>query len=725
MAFAAAVVVLLPFVYIAFLAAMGWLLIWQGDRGMEDYALNRGPAWMAITRLVLVGFGAVLWVMMFRPLLTRRPRRPASLELMQANHGDLFQLLAAFHRSTRCVMPAEVRVDCSMGARAVLKHGLFSLLSQRTVLTFGLPLAASATAREFAGALANQLGRQPRGLLLGRLSHVVRIMNDWLSWVALRLDPWEAALAAAGGKKQKKIPLWKKMLRALPWITQRPIWLIMWIGRAVSARPLRMMVHNGDLAESQIVGSAGFAESLQRQPHWQAAWEKACASVQEALHTQRLADNFPQTVARHATSTQATPEAVQAWQSGSIFCPTAERRIARMQKLALAGGFAVPGNGAAFVRDFNDLSRQATQVHYQHDLRLTITQFRLVAADEVVSQRRKADDALGAVRRYFQGLAHPERGLCSDGPAGAIVPEPQAFRVAIRDGRHWLRSRGDQMRATLREWQMSWQRIRDLEMAHAYALAGLPVDSHQYGVASHTPELYREEIERQKLICEVSEDPLLADEARLETRFAAALGLLWDTPASQLPDALAQIRARVPAQAILYQTLVDRLPALRGLITFASAFESLGAKFNGAQSGGNLLPANRFLVPRLMLHIRQLISGLEQIPCPEEAGGGQLSIASHLLGQLSPGAHALLAADWEKAPPAIGNEEAAFAAELVAPVMDRFTELYHRTYSALASAAETSEMQLLGGDEEEPSGQPASQQMPQAMPVMTGMPALA
>lgn len=695
MMLAASVVVLLPFVYMAFLVVTGWVLLRVGDNAIEEYTVHHGQAVWAIARLVGVAFGTIIWIMMFKPLLTRKPRRPASMELRPASQGDLFQMIAAICRATGAKMPSEVRADCSMGARAVLSRGLWSLFTQRTTLTFGLPLAASATAREFAGALANEMGRTPAGFY-GRLAHLVRIMNDWLSWVALRIDPWEDALAATSREKKKKISILKKAARMLVWISQRPIWFIMWVGRIASQRALRFSVFNGDRSEAMLVGSASVAESLQRHPHLNAAWEHGCTSVQMGMVAERLPDNFPQAVARHAASVQATVESVKSWEIGSMFTPSASLRANRAQKLAAPGGFALQGNGAGVIRDFNDLARQATQIHYQHDLKLNITQYRLVAPDEVVNQKRKHEDALGSVRRYFMGLCHPERGLCGEAGNLSIKPEPASYRIAIAEGRDWMRRRGDQMRATLREWQISWQRIRDLEMAHAYALAGLPVDSHQYGVSSHTPELYREEIARQEMICEVSEDPLLVDESRLETRFAAALGLLWETPASQLPDAMKSVRATVPEQAILYQSLAGKLKSLRTLMTFTSAFESLGTKFGGGQQSGSPVLAVKFLVPHMMQHVQEMVGGLETVECPSDlASGGAANLAEYLVGKPSPQAMSLLSIDWRGASHQnVTQEIASHVSELVAPFMDRFIDLYHRTFSALASAAEVSEMQL-------------------------------
>lgn len=700
MMIAAAVVVVLPFIYIAFLIATGVFLLRTFDQAIAQYTLNHGNVVWSLTRLVSVLLGGVIWVMMLKPLITRRPRKPAVLELRKVSHPEAFKLAADIVRVTGAPMPADIRVDCSMGARVDLKHGLWSLLTQRTTLTFGLPLASGASAVDFAGTLANIMGRQQRGLY-GRLVFLVRIMNEWLSWVATNIDPWESAIKKVKVQKKVKFAKLRKALKSagqmLSWISQRPIWMIMWLGRIVSRGPLRHAVFNGDRCEAAFVGTVATIESLQRQPHLQAAWEHACANVQQGIESSRLPDNFPQAVARHVASVQATEDSVKSWEVGTIFCPSASLRANRVEKLAVPGEFMAKGIGAAFLRDFNDLARQATQAHYQHDLGLDIRLFRLVAGDESVNQKRKQEDNLAPVRRYFDGLCHPERGLCGESTENAIAPEASSFRQVVKDGRTWIKQRGDVMRSQLREWQVAWQRIRDLEMAHAYALAGLPVDSHQYGVDAHRADLYREEISRQQLILDFSEEPLHMDEARLETRFAAALALLWETPASQLPEAAAQIRASVPDLACLYQALAAKLKTMRSLMTFGSAFESLGTKYSGMSADDSQFGAMKFLIPRLMRYTQELLTGLDTVEHVADTPGAQRrSVAAYLIGECSQESIALLHQDWRAEREDLTAEMAHAAGEFVVPVLDRFIELYHRTFASLASAAELSETFLVG-----------------------------
>lgn len=712
MAMAASVIVLLPLLYASILTIFGLILLVQGDQGMEDLAMHRGPVWVAVVRLACVTLGAGWWLLMFKPLLVRRPRKPDSQEIRKIGQKALFDLIAGICRMTGASVPGEVRVDCDITVRANLIHGLWSLPFQKTRLTIGLPLVANLSASELAGALANELGRYPQGLY-GRLAHMVRGMNDWLSWVALSLNPWEQALASAKVGPKKKSSLLVKAWRAFVWVSQRPIWMIMWIARIVSIRALRRMVTNGDRCEAIVIGSAAANEALQKIPHLQSAWLHACRLVQSGLESGRLPDNFPQTVARHSASVKATAESISAWDKGSIFSPATSVRAKALEKLNLPGALSAKGNGAVWVGEFTELSRQVTHGHYQRDLQLQITQFRLVGPDEAGGVK-KAQNGQAPVKRYFKGLLHPERALCGEGPSAApagATPAIEAYRAAIVAGVDWIQNRGDQMKATLREWQLAWQRIRDLEMAHAYALAGLPMDSHQYGVLRHDAAMYREEITRQQMICEFSEDPLLIDEGCLESRFAAALGLLWETPVSRLPMGLVPVRESLPSLAELYQVLGSRMASMRGLMTFAGAFESLGIQFSGGATDGDPAKAIQFLVPRLMHHSREVLSGLDRIPCPSQCSVQASTLSEYLLGHPSSDALTLLTENWQaRDASTIGQKEATWVSEIVPPLMDRFMELYYQTFSALASAAELVEMHLIDAHSEESSVKTVSHQ---------------
>ena len=164
MTLAALVIFSLPFLYLSLLVGAGLFLVIQGDIGIEDYRLGNGPTWVAIVRLVAVCLGAGWWILLFKPLLARKPKKPASQLVKKVGQGDLFEVISTICELTGAPFPTEVRVNCDRAVKVSLSQGLWSVLTQKTTLTIGLPLVVAGSATEFVGALANEMGRYPRGL---------------------------------------------------------------------------------------------------------------------------------------------------------------------------------------------------------------------------------------------------------------------------------------------------------------------------------------------------------------------------------------------------------------------------------------------------------------------------------------------------------------------------------------------------------------------------------
>jgi uncharacterized protein YfaS (alpha-2-macroglobulin family) len=97
-------------------------------------------------------------------------------------------------------------------------------------------------------------------------------------------------------------------------------------------------------------------------------------------------------------------------------------------------------------------------------------------------------------------------------------------------------------------------------MAHAFALAGMPMDPRQYGLRTHEAAVYREEIDRQMITMEHSDDSLRAIEADMERRLAAALGLMMSRPAESCAGELGEMAAVLPMWGMAYGALSARVP---------------------------------------------------------------------------------------------------------------------------------------------------------------------
>jgi hypothetical protein len=180
------------------------------------------------------------------------------------------------------------------------------------------------------------------------------------------------------------------------------------------------------------------------------------------------------------------------------------------------------------------------------------------------------------------------------------------------------------------------------------------------------------------------------------------LGLLGETPANKLPEGLAIRGESLPALADLYQILGGKMAAMRGLVTLAGAYDSLGTRFGVGDTESGPFVAVRFLLPRLMHHTQEVVRRLDEVPCPNTVASGSSHIAQPLLGNLTAERMVLVTGDWTRCnSAAIGVQEASLVSEIVAPLMDRFMALHHQTFAALTSAFELAELHLVEAYSEE------------------------
>ena len=105
---------------------------------------------------------------------------------------------------------------------------------------------------------------------------------------------------------------------------------------------------------------------------------------------------------------------------------------------------------------------------------------RHASGEEVIHKNRAVEASLVAMRRYFHGVAHPERCLCGLGATPATSPGRVELQRTILTIRDEVIQWGPQLKVALQEWNIAWQRRRDLEAAAVLSLAGFTVSRIQF-----------------------------------------------------------------------------------------------------------------------------------------------------------------------------------------------------------------------------------------------------
>jgi hypothetical protein len=289
------------------------------------------------------------------------------------------------------------------------------------------------------------------------------------------------------------------------------------------------------------------------------------------------------------------------------------------------------------MRQFVDLSRQVTYFYYQHDLGLNLHEHRMVADEEVIHQNRREEEALLVIRRYFGGLAHPERAMCGLGSTPASATARSELQREILRVRDEIVVWGPQFKVALQEWNQAWQRRRDLEAAATLSLAGFTVSRMQFGTEDASPNALRAEAARQRMVMEHMEGPLQERERVLECRFAAALGMLWWSEPQISTSGCAERRKDLPAWVTIYEAMAGALPSFRELLTTFFAFQTLGAKFANVDDPSAFLTALQSVVPKCSTSCARLSATMDGAPYPFAESGRITTLNDHLLPSLPAG----------------------------------------------------------------------------------------
>lgn len=679
----ALVTILLPAAYVVAVQAFGMYLGWVGFHAVSAVLSAEGFPLDEMCRVVCVVISGCAWLSMMRPLVAEDHRRQAAMQVTKNTQPTLFALIETLCRHMRVRVPAEVWLDCTGSVRTSIRGGMRCVARGDLVLSIGLPVAGVLSAREFAAVLAQELGKSAGGLGV-TAGHAVREMNAWFFRALYHRDRWEEALSDTGGGKASGIMSFARCtVRSFIWISQRPFWLMMCVARWISFVPMHILQVRSAQAAVRLIGADGSGLLMHKRRILARALKLARADLDEGVSHMRLPENFSLLVARlFAKAMEASPPPVP--QKSAEKNPPAAHVIGQLPANAEA---------AALIRQFVDLARQTSYFYYQHELGISIHQHRMVAHDESLYQKRHQAEALSVIRRYFGGLMHPERALCGLATTGKSTDAGDMAQEVVR-AREWEKRYESQIRMALREWNLAWQRRRDLECAWVLTLAGYAVCRLDYGTTQSNPETYRKEAKAQKLIMEHLDDPLRMCESHLEKRFAAALGMLWFSQPEILPDRLQELRKQMPLWTHVYDALAGVLPEFRELLTTFHSFQTLGGRVASVSDAGAFASAMQSIVPGMMARARHISKALDGAcyPFTPDCVVVPLSdfLCASLGGSAEPDPRTALGMH------AMAQKMALDASAALTPFVDRFLELYHRSFAWLAAAAEASENYFVG-----------------------------
>ena len=675
---------MLPFAYILMVIVLGFFVGWLGFEWVTSLALAESWHWRDALPILYVAAGGVTWIFMLRPLMPRSRSIHVALQITPSSQPRLFELVDEICWHLRLDPPEEIWLDTTIGIRSSVRDGVLGVAGGELILHIGLPIVSVVNAREFTALLVRELAMNAGGLGT-TFSHLVRELNTWFYRALHERDPWELELRV---KREKETPT-QRLIRISTWlwmgVAKVPFGLFVIASRLISVAALVRLASGADRAAMNVIGKQSWKSLHETMQLLQGAWDASRTEIQRGLGQHRLPDNLALLLARHVTRASRQK------------APPVPTQAAKTPAASLVEEFPEGAPAASLIRGFVDLSRQVTCFYYQHELGIGLHEIRLVADEEVIHQNRREDESLVIIRRYFGGLAHPERAMCGLGATHQVSPGQLQLQDEILRVREEIREWGSRLKLALQEWNLAWQRRRDLEAAAVLSLAGFTISRIQFGTDDTTPQSLRGEAARQRMLMEHMETALAAYEVKLESRFAAALGLLWWVDKEQLDDRLKERRQDLPAWVSIYEAMAGALPSFRELLTTFFAFQTLGARYTSQEETTSVFTALQSVVPKMTNLLRQILSTMDGAMYPFAPNKRSIPLNDYLLqGKLpepvnismNPGA----AVDTK----VLSAKMAADASEVIAPFVDRFLQLYHKSYAWLAESAELTEMHFLG-----------------------------
>jgi Zn-dependent protease with chaperone function len=392
----AAAMLLLPLLYLALVAAVGWgmyLFIIHGVPAIVAWDFRIGYITLVAMFVCIVtplATGCAVIFFMIKPIFTRRRRAPVGAVHNPAFEPRVGDLIETVCRAVGASAPRRIEFDCSTDASAGFAGGWSGFMRNRMVLRLGLSLVATVTQRELAGILAHEFGHFRQGIGM-RMSFLVREVNGWFARVVYHRDAWDERLETAIETQENWFGFMSVFASLGVMVARAVLWLFMMAGHGISAFLLRQMEFDADAAEIRLAGSDAFKSTTRKLLTLGAVRATADQQVAEIWQFHRhLPDNLPILLDHHMRS--VPPELVanielnlqQTKTHWSATHPSPSERMKRAETMRSRGQEISDAPARELFENFEDLCHGVTLGHY-HNLGVSMPSNCLVPVKVLVS----------------------------------------------------------------------------------------------------------------------------------------------------------------------------------------------------------------------------------------------------------------------------------------------------------------------------------------------------
>jgi Zn-dependent protease with chaperone function len=477
----AAAMLLLPVLYVALIGVLAFF-VWMHAVHSPAVIFQAGIGiWRAAVYVGPLVAGAVGVLFMIKPILAKPPKPPRPLGLARTNQSLLFEFVERLCRALGAPPPQEIRVDMQVNASASYRRGLRSLFGKDLVLTLGMPLAAGLNVDQLAGILAHEFGHFSQTTAM-RFTYVIARINHWFARVVYERDQWDLKLTTWSENATTGFVQFVLLLAQFSvWLSRRILWILMYVGHALSAFLSRQMEHNADAHEVQLIGSAGFRQTYLRMGLLQIATQSALGQVEKMWAERRLARDLPALVLVHAERIEQNVETMSQIERGMLeqrarmfdTHPSGAERIRRAERSTVTPAMTCPEPASALFRKFGSLAERSTLAFYQSTVGEETGNAALVGPEDAAAGLAKAVALGQATERVAFGGAVMGFGIAPKSLEPVVPSSVPAGIAALERARQHTQSLRGSVPSLVNDYDTAYDKLQRVGTALLLDAAGM------------------------------------------------------------------------------------------------------------------------------------------------------------------------------------------------------------------------------------------------------------
>ncbi len=450
LAIVAAIMVLLPILYIGLIALTAYGVYWHfaySDWFGSLLDTARGKAKIFVIMLYLAPgvVGGILVLFMLKPFFRRNPKRSLPNSVDRNEEPVLFEYVDRLCDVMKAPRPIRIDIDQRVNASASFASPM-SLLSNRLVLTIGLPLAEGLTLSQFSSIMAHEFGHFSQVWAM-RFYYVIETINLWFRRVAVERDSLDRKLSDASEQLPSQIGWVLILAQFMVWCVRQILTGFQYVGVFVSRRLSRHMEFDADQFAVRVTGTRCTIEAFERIGLLAIGETIADRSSSQFLHEGHALDNYSRFVVHQADvlpNDQAAAflrtmhDRPAAWTSTH---PSTSERIQRIKQSEDSLNERAEIGASFLFRDFNQLCREFTRKSYRKSSGAEVDMNELTSVDQLIveetDRRQKFELARSLVLQadtFLERWATPKENWASDLSDKELEADIQRIKQQLERG---------------------------------------------------------------------------------------------------------------------------------------------------------------------------------------------------------------------------------------------------------------------------------------------------